>query len=65
MMPVDALTSMSTSLGSLPHVWAYLDPGAGSVVLQILFAGMLSTLFFLKSWVRQFRESLLIRNKKA
>jgi len=46
-------------------VWAYLDPGAGSVVLQILFAGMLSTLFFLKSWVRQFRESLLIRNKKA
>jgi len=35
------------------------------MVLQILLAGMLSTTFFLKSWVRQFREGLLIRNKKA
>jgi len=58
-------TSVLTTLQSLPHVWAYLDPGTGSMVLQILLAGMLSTTFFLKSWVRQFREGLLIRNKKA
>jgi hypothetical protein len=64
-MLFDATTSVLTSLQSLPHVWAYLDPGTGSMVLQILLAGMLSTTFFLKSWVRQFREVLLIRNKKA
>jgi hypothetical protein len=30
-----------------------------------LLAGMLSSLFFLKSWLRQLRERLVIRRKKA
>ena len=47
------------------HVWAYLDPGAGSMMLQILLASMLSSAFFMKTWIRQVREGLLIRNKKA
>ncbi len=30
-------------------LWAYLDPGAGSLVLQMLLAGFLSSLVFAKS----------------
>jgi hypothetical protein len=64
-MPIDATNSLLTSLVSLPHVWAYLDPGSGSMMLQILLASTLSSAFFLKSWIRQVREVLLVRNKKA
>jgi tRNA1(Val) A37 N6-methylase TrmN6 len=64
-MPIDAMTSLLSSFASLPHVWAYLDPGSGSMMLQILLASTLSSAFFLKSWIRQVREVLLVRNKKA
>jgi hypothetical protein len=43
-----------------PFLWAYLDPGTGSMLLQVLIAGLLSTSFFVKSWVRQLRGSLLL-----
>jgi hypothetical protein len=56
---------LMTSMGSLSNVWAYLDPGSGSMVLQVLFAGMLSGAFFLKSWLSQFRAGLSARNKTA
>ncbi len=64
-MLVDASTSMVISLASVPGVWAYLDPGAGSMLLQILLAGFLSSAFFMKSWIRQIRDGVLIRNKKT
>lgn len=64
-MPIDATTTMVSSLGLLPQIWAYLDPGAGSMMLQILLASMLSSAFFLKTWFRHVREVVLIRNKKA
>jgi hypothetical protein len=64
-MPIDAPTSLLSSLVSLPELWAYLDPGAGSMMLQILLATTLSSAFFVKSWIRQFRSVLLVRNKKA
>jgi hypothetical protein len=64
-MPIDAPTSLLSSLVCLPQIWAYLDPGAGSMMLQILLATMLSSAFFVKSWFRQFRGVLLLRNKKA
>ena len=32
-----------------PMLLAYLDPGSGSLLLQVLIAGLLSGLFFLKS----------------
>jgi hypothetical protein len=54
---------VTTTLGSFPHVLGYLDPGSGSMVLQVLFAGMLSGAFFLKSWLRQFRAGLSSKNK--
>jgi hypothetical protein len=64
-MLIDAPTSLMSSLIYLPLIWAYLDPGAGSMVLQILLASVLSSAFFVKSWIRQFRGVLLLRNKKA
>jgi hypothetical protein len=64
-MAFDSSLSYLLSLTSIPHVWSYLDPGAGSMMLQILLAGMLSSAFFVKSWIRQLRAGLLARHKKA
>jgi hypothetical protein len=38
-------------------LWGYLDPGTGSLALQILLAGVLSAGFCLRSWIRQVREA--------
>ena len=65
MVTIDLATSMSGAIANLPAVWAYLDPGAGSMMLQVLLATVLSSAFFMKTWFRQVRESLLIRNKKV
>lgn len=46
---------------SAPCLWAYLDPGMGSMVLQVLVAGLLSSSFFLKSWARQVRDAFWAR----
>lgn len=35
---------------------AYLDPGTGSYFFQILIAGLLGTLFFLKSTIKKLRK---------
>jgi hypothetical protein len=64
-MVVDSSLSWLSSLTSIPHVWSYLDPGAGSMMLQILLASMLSSAFFVKTWIRQLRAGLLARHKKA
>jgi hypothetical protein len=40
-----------------PMLFAYLDPGSGSLLLQVLIAGMLSSLFFLKSTFLMVRTS--------
>jgi hypothetical protein len=45
--------------------WAYLDPGIGSMVLQILLAGALSSAFFVKSWIRQIRNVVRFKNSGA
>jgi len=59
-MTTDSIGYLLTSLGTLPPIWGYLDPGTGSMMLQIALAGVLSTLFCLKSWYRQFRLSWLV-----
>jgi hypothetical protein len=43
---------------------AYLDPGSGSLLLQLLIAGLLSGMFFMKSSLIVVRASLgrLFRN---
>jgi hypothetical protein len=34
------------------NAYAYLDPGTGSVVLQVVVAGLLGAIFTFKSYVR-------------
>jgi hypothetical protein len=64
-MPIDTTMSTLSSILSPTQVWAYLDPGSGSMMLQIMLASVLSSVFFMKSWFRHIRDELLIRNKKA
>lgn len=41
------------ALGLSPGAFAYLDPGAGSMLLQLLIAGILGALFTIKMyWYR-------------
>ena len=30
------------------HMWAYIDPGSGSMLLQVLLAGILAVPFFFR-----------------
>lgn len=47
-------------------VHAYLDPGAGSYLFQILTAGLLGSLFFAKSIFKKFSDFIKgIFSKKA
>jgi hypothetical protein len=55
----------SSVLETMPLTWAYLDPGTGSMVLQILLAGALSGAFFVRSWIRQLRDGLRFKNSSA
>lgn len=48
----------AAAAAALPRLWAYLDPGMGSMVFQVLLAGVLSASFFVRSWVRQMRAAL-------
>jgi len=41
-----------------PALLAYLDPGTGSLVFQVVIAGMMSGAFFVRSWTRTAREFL-------
>jgi hypothetical protein len=54
---------LSSLLQTLPLNFSYLDPGTGSMMLQILLAGALSTSFFVKSWIRQIREVVRIKQR--
>lgn len=56
---------LSTFTGSNPGIvglWGYLDPGSGSVALQILLAGLLSAGFCLRSWIRHLKEAFTTKN---
>jgi len=59
-MTTDSAGLILTSLGSLPPIWGYLDPGTGSMMLQIALASVLSASFCLKAWYREFRRSWLL-----
>lgn len=48
-----------TSLTEQTPLLAYLDPGTGSLMLQVLIAGLFSGLFFMKSSYAMVRSSVL------
>jgi len=52
-----ALQLILSSGGGFAGLWGYLDPGSGSVALQILLAGLLSAGFCLRSWIRQLKDA--------
>ena len=61
MSSFDTFVNTQAAIRAMPGLWAYLDPGTGSMVLQVLLAGLLSTSFFLKSWVRHVRDAFWAR----
>ncbi len=42
-------------------LWAYLDPGTGSMAIQIAIAGLLSSLYFFKSSYAQIKGWVIAR----
>jgi len=44
--------------GHIPTLLAYLDPGSGSLLLQVMIAGLLSGMFFMKSSLVVLRASV-------
>jgi hypothetical protein len=65
MMSFETLETAQMAIQAGPCLWAYLDPGMGSMVLQVLLAGLLSSSFFLKSWLRQVRETFWVKARKS
>jgi len=62
-MMSDVLLPIVTSWGhGIGGLWAYLDPGSGSLALQILLAGLLSAGFCLRSWIRQLKDVFSSKN---
>lgn len=62
-MIVNVVLPMITSCDQgIAALWGYLDPGSGSVALQILLAGLLSAGFCLRSWLRQLKEAFTTKN---
>lgn len=46
------------------QIYAYLDPGTGSYLFQILIAGFLGSLFFAKNIIRKVRSFFGFLKKK-
>ena len=61
MLSFESLDAALTTLSSSMRLWGYLDPGTGSMLFQVLVAGLLSTSFFLRSWVRTIRDGVLLK----
>jgi hypothetical protein len=49
---------------SAEPILAYLDPGSGSMILQVLIAGTLSSLYFMRSSI-SYMKTWLSGNKNA
>jgi hypothetical protein len=64
MLNFESFEIARSAIAISPRLWGYLDPGMGSMVFQVLLAGVLSTSFFLKTWVRQMRDGLLLKSRK-
>ncbi len=45
---IQAFTAMPDTTARLPLVLAYVDPGTGSLVFQILVAGLLTSMLMLR-----------------
>jgi len=48
-----------------PCFWAYLDPGSGSMLFQVLIAGLLSALFCARSTLFELKSALFGDQEKG
>jgi len=48
-----------------PWFWAYLDPGSGSMLYQVLIAGLLSALFCARSALFELKSVLFGDHEKG
>jgi len=48
-----------------PWFWAYLDPGSGSMLFQVLIAGLLSALFCARSALFELKSVLFGDHEKG
>jgi len=48
-----------------PWFWAYLDPGSGSMLFQVLIAGLLSALFCARSTLFELKSALFGDHEKG
>jgi hypothetical protein len=59
------MSSVTMLFVSTPHLLAYLDPGSGSMLFQVMVAGLISSMVFWKSTLQTisqlFRTSVKIK----
>ena len=65
MMSFEMLGTAPLAIEGIRHLWAYLDSGMGSTVLQVLVAGLLSSTFLVKSWVGQIHDPFWANTRKS
>lgn len=53
------ITSIGIGLLSAANAHAYIDPGTGSMALQMLIGGVLAALFAVKTYWYRFKQWLL------
>jgi hypothetical protein len=53
MSPITLFSAVSDT-----NLWAYLDPGSGSMAFQFLIAGLLSGMVFFKAGVQSIKRYL-------
>lgn len=53
------LLALLIVLAHTPCVYAYIDPGSGSFMLQMLIASLIGTIFTLKMYFKNLKEKLL------
>jgi hypothetical protein len=64
---LSVLNSILSGFGveALPQTWAYLDPGTGSMLFQVLIAGLLSAVFCVRTSYFSLRNALFKNQNKA
>jgi len=65
MLPWIVFLAVDDGPGFLPCLFAYLDPGSGSMLFQILIAGLLSALFCCRCTLLELKSALFGRREKG
>jgi hypothetical protein len=63
-----ALAVLFVSLAVPSEAYAYIDPGSGSFLLQVLIASLLTVSFIIKTWWRNIKATftaLYARHKQS